>query len=177
MVNIDRNFGGRIFLIMVVCMCFPAVVTAAIHVELEVSGGTSLVATANDSQCTDGPIDCIDVVKGSSPNLYFDLDNACKPDGPDYQLVQIRIAMSEKDWPTTSNPLPDDVAEDFYADRDTGIVDLAGGNHGWNDLSKSRIKLKDKNSGAYTVFYEITARQCTGDGTIMLDPMVRNGGK
>ena len=85
--------------------------------------------------------------------------------------------MTEKDWPTTNNPLPDDVAEDFYADKDTGIVDLAKGNHGWNDLSKSRIKLKDKNSRAYTIFYEITARQCDGNGTILLDPMVRNGGK
>ena len=152
--TIKRKFLRRIFLVTAVCVCFPAASAAAVHVELEVSGGTSLVVTANDSRCADGPMDCIEVAKGSSPNLYFDLDNACKSDGPEYQLAQIRIAMAEKDWPTTSNPLPDDVAEDFYADKYTGIVDLVGGNHGWNDLSKSRIKLKDKNGTMFTLMQD-----------------------
>jgi len=155
----------------------PAVADAAIYVQLEVSGGDSLIVIGNGSQCANGPLDCIEVTKGSSPNLYFDLDKACKSGGPEYQLEQIRIAMADKDWPTAGNPLPDDVADDFYADKDTGVIDLVRGNHGWNKLSKDRIKLKDKNSREYMVFYEITARQCDGNGTIVLDPMVRNDGR
>ena len=157
--------------------CFPLAAMAAIHVKLAVNNDTSLYVTANDSQCADGPADCVEVAKGSSPNLFFELDNACQSGGPQYGLEQIRIAMASKDWPTSANPLPQYVADDFNADPNSGVIDLKPDNASDNSQSQNRIKFKDKNSQAYTVFYEITARQCNGSGEIFLDPSVKNGGK
>ena len=47
---------------------------------------------------------------------------------------------------------------------------------GNNSLSEDKIKIRDKNVGAYSVFYEITATGCNGSGEIKLDPAIRNGG-
>jgi hypothetical protein len=156
---------------------FPAMAVAAIHVKLAVNGNTSLYVTENDAQCPDGPLDCVEVAKGSSPNLFFELDNACMAGGPEYGLQQIRIAMAAKDWPTSSNPLPQYAVDDFNADPESGVIDLVPGTDNENAQRDNMIKFKDKNSRAYTVYYEITARQCNGGGTIVLDPSVRNGGK
>ncbi len=166
-----------ILLAVLIPLVLPAAAQAAIHVDLAVDETTSpasLKVTGNNAQCADGPVDCIDVSKGSSPNLYFDLDRACSSFGPNYRLSQFRIAMTEKGWPTAENPLPDYVAADFNADATTGVVDLGAGS---NQLRDYRIKLKDENSKAYDVFYEITATACDGSGTIVLDPTVRNTGK
>lgn len=171
------DFIRRAVLLLIVLMGMPAAANAAIHIKLAVDSDTRLVVTENDSPCANGPIDCIEVAKGTSPNLFFDLENACKSNGPQYRLARIRIAMAEKDWPGRSNPLPHHVADDFYADRYNGVIDLIYGNGGSNDLKNDRIKLKDKNDTAYTVYYEIAAQQCNGSGVILLDPSVRNGGK
>ena len=157
--------------------CFPGMAMAAVHVELAVDGTTApprLYVILNDSKCRGGADDCIEVAKGSSHNLFFDLDDSCKASGPEYRLAQFRIAMNSKDWPTSGNPLPPHVANDFDADPNTGFVNLASGE---NQLKDERIKLRDKNSSAYEVFYEITAVSCTGSGEIKLDPTIRNGGK
>jgi len=158
-------------------LCFPLAAMAAIHVKLAVDNDTSLYVTQNDSQCANEPADCVEVAKGSSPNIFFELDNACQQGGPQYGLQQIRIAMASKDWPTSENPLPGYVADDFDADPTTGVINLIPGNASENSQSDDRIKFKDKNSKAYTVFYEITAQQCAGTSTIVLDPSVKNGGK
>lgn len=160
-----------------VVACFPALALAAIHVDLAVDTTTAppgLQVIANDAQCPGGALDCIQVSKGDSPNLYFDLAKACQSGGPAYKLAQFRIAMAEKQWPTGSNPLPADAADDFNADPDSGFINLTGGS---NELKDDRIKFKDKNSSAYTVFYEITAQECSGDGEIKLDPSIINTGK
>jgi len=159
--------------------CFPLAAMAAIHVKLAVNDDTSLSVSSSSSPCQGEPIDVICVAKGSSPNLFFELDNACEAGGPQYGLEQIRIAMAPKQWPSSSNPLPQYVVGDFNADPDSGVINLASGNGSDNSKSSSRIKFKDKNQHTepYTVFYEITAQQCNGSGTIVLDPSVRNGGK
>lgn len=173
-------FMIRMAVISLGALFLPAAAYAAIHVKLAVnfdSNPPSLIVVSNDSRCTDGPEDCIEVSRGSSPNIFFDLDKACGEGGPNYELQQIRIAMAEKYWPSGDNPLPQYVADDFYADPYNGVIDLVGGDDGKNSLKGDRIKLKDNNSSAYTVFYEITARQCDGDGFITLDPAVNNNGK
>ncbi len=160
-----------------VVACFPALALAAIHVDLAVDTATappSLQVTGNDAKCSGGALDCIQVSKGDSPNLYFDLAKACASGGPAYKLAQFRIAMAEKQWPTSTNPLPADAAEDFNADPNSGFINLTGGS---NQLQDARIKFKDKNSSAYTVFYEITAKECNGEGEIKLDPSITNTGK
>lgn len=80
--------------------------------------------------------------------------------------------MQNKNWPTQTNPLPANVAGDFNADPYSGYV-MWDGN---NSLSEDKIKIRDKNVGAYSVFYEITATGCNGAGKIKLDPVIRNGG-
>ena len=155
----------------------PNLALAAVHVELAVDNTSSparLYVILNDSQCPGGPADCIEVKKGDSPNLYFDLDDSCKASGPEYQLHQFRIAMQPKAWPSPENPLPAYAAQDFNADPNSGYVDF---NAGRNSLKPERMKLKDSNSQAYEVHYEITAIGCNGEEPIRLDPSVRNTGK
>lgn len=156
---------------------FPVVALAAVQVKLAVDESSvpaRLYVTSNDAQCPGGPSDCIEVPRGSSDNLFFDLDNACKAGGPAYKLQQFRIAMAQKQWPSGSNPLPDYVASDFGADAYSGIINLYDGN---NQLKDDRIKFKDNNEKPYTVFYEILAVACNGGGEARLDPSIRNTGK
>lgn len=178
MMKNNHMMNYRMLVVVVaVVWWFPALALAAVHVDLAVDTGTtppSLQVTGNDAQCPAGPLDCIRVSKGDSPNLYFDLAKACQSGGPAYKLAQFRIAMAEKQWPSSSNPLPSDAADDFNADPYSGVVDLASSSNG---LSDARIKFKDKNSSAYTVFYEITAKECNGEGEIKLDPSITNTGK
>ena len=63
----------------------------------------------------------------------------------------------------------------MMAQAQGGYVDLEAGN---NQLSDKTIKLKDHNSTAYTVYYEVTASHCTDTTApdIRLDPRIRNGG-
>ena len=153
------------------------VAVAAIQVELVVVTSTAtptLQVFSNSSQCAGGPLDCIEVAKFTKPNIRFLLEDACEPDGPDYGFTQIRIGMINKVWPTPANPLWADVASDFNADANTGVVDLTAGK---NKLDDHVIKFKNRNSANYMVFYEISGEECGGGATITLDPRIRNYGK
>jgi hypothetical protein len=164
-------------LVAVFGLCFSQIAAAAIQVELVVdtsTGTPTLQVVSNTSACAGGPLDCISVAKFTKPNIRFLLEDACEPDGSEYKLQQIRIGMVDKVWPTPANPLWAAVASDFHADADTGVVDLSAGK---NKLADDRIKFKNKNSADYMVFYEITAKECTGAGTITLDPRIRNYGR
>jgi len=154
-------------------VCFPVVVMADAYIDLNASSPSTLQVSSNSSPCPGEGLACINVPGGSSHHLFFDLKNACKQNGPQYKLSAFRLAMKDKDWPTASNPLPANVAGDFGADPNTGYVNWDAGN---NSLSDDKIKLKDKNVGAYSVFYEITATGCNGAGEIKLDPVIKNGG-
>ena len=162
------------FAVVLVAMGFSTLAMAAVQVDLKVSG-SDLVVTRNSAQCADEPITCIDVEHGSNPHLFFNLKGACGNSGSDYRLKAFRIGMQNKVWPTSSTPLPAHIAKDFNADPHTGYVDLEAGN---NQLSDKTIKLKDHNSTAYTVYYEVTASHCTDTTApdIRLDPRIRNGG-
>lgn len=158
-------------LLLALCVSTPAM--AAVQVDLEVNG-SALLVTRNSAQCSGGPIDCIDVQHGTRPHLFFNLRGACGNNGPEYELTKFRIGMQDKVWPTSENPLPTDVADDFNANPETGYVDL---NAGDNQLSNDKIKLKDNNSSKYSVYYEVTAAHCNGTPPdIHLDPQIRNGG-
>ena len=153
---------------------FSSLAVAAIQVDLEVNE-SKLVVTGNNAQCSDGPIDCIEVKFGTNPHLFFNLKGACMDKGPDYRLTAFRIGTQNKVWPTSENPLPAHIASDFNASPNSGYVNLTAGD---NQLSKDKIKLKDHNRSAYTVYYEVTASHCTNTsaGDIYLDPSIKNGG-
>ncbi len=168
-------------LLLVVIVCYPAAAMAAIHIKLKLNTETNpptLEVSSNPARCSGGPLDCIQVPKDSWHNLFFELDNACEPEGPQYKLSSFQIAMKDKDWPTASNPLPDFAADDFDADPNSGYINLGAAG---NEKSNDRIKFKDKNKGdkdkgPYSVFYEITAKQCNAAGEAKLDPVIKNGG-
>jgi hypothetical protein len=177
MMNMSQLKKPELWLVALSGLFLSQVAVAAIQVELVVDTSTApptLQVVSNSSQCKGGPLDCIEVAKFTKPNIRFLLEDACEPDGPEYKLQQIRIGMVDKVWPTAANPLWDAVASDFNADADTGVIDLTAGK---NKLGDDRIKFKNKNSADYMVFYEITAQECTGAGTITLDPRIRNYGK
>lgn len=157
-------------------VCFSPAAMAATHVELKASpeiNPTHLEVVANDSQCAGGPIDCIEVPRGSGHNMFFDLDKACKADGPNYKLKAFRLAKEHKVWPTPEKPLEKPIIDDFNVDPTTGFIKWDSNN---NTLDESRIKLKNGNGSEYLVYYEITAVECNGSGEIKLDPAIRNGG-
>jgi len=173
-------------LVAMTAMCFSTLTSAAINVNLEVytaAGGEQalrVAAVGNDSPCGGGSpsnSDCIEVGKGKTPHIFFNLKKACEQDaggnpiGPEYGLTEVRITMVNKVWPSAGNPLNAVVVSDFNANPDTGVVKL-------KKKKPWKLKLKNFNSHAYTVFYQITAEHCT-DGNaddIHLDPQIRNTG-
>ena len=161
--------------VCLVALGFSSLALAAVQVDLSVSG-SKMTVTGNTAQCSGGPIDCIDVKHGTNPHLFFNLNGACGSNGPAYKLKSFRIGMQNKVWPTSAKPLPADIAADFGANTQNGYVNLAAGN---NQLKDDKMKLKDHNSQAETVYYEVTAAHCT-DLTapdIYLDPQLKNGGR
>jgi hypothetical protein len=152
-----------------------ASVWAAVNVDLEVqnqNGTNVLVVTKNNSQCADGPIDCIEIKPGSQPHLFFSMQGACT--GTDYRLTKFRIAERNKQWPTPGNPLNAQTASDFCADPGTGYVNFMTCD---NDLRDGMMKLKDFNRTPTTVYYEITAENCMdANEEIYLDPRIENKG-
>ncbi len=167
--------SGAVFFVVAIGG-FPALAMAATHIELESTpqgNPTTLGVIDNDSQCPGVDMTCIDVPQGSSANMFFDLDKACKQGGPNYKLSAFRLADVNKVWPTPEKPLDKKVAADFNADPTTGYIKWDGNE---NTLSDQRIKLKNNNVQAYSVYYEITAMECNGSGEIKLDPVIRNGG-
>jgi len=174
-----------LFAVLLAVLFFSTLAIAApIKVELEVftpAGGDPTLrvkAGTNSSQCPGGPDDCIDVGMGKTPYIIFKLPKAC--DGnigdPEYKLVNFRITLIEKLWPSPVNPLNSMVATDFNANPATGEIDFS---HGKNDKTKKKMKFKNRNSHRYTVFYEITAEHCDPNSDaddIHLDPEIRNRG-
>ena len=171
----NNSINWARFAVFLAAIGFSTLAMAAVQVGLQVSG-SKLVVISNNAQCAGGPIDCIDVQKGTKPNLFFNLNGACGNNGPDFKLTAFRIGVQNKVWPTPSTPLPADIAQDFHANPQTGYVDLG---YGTNQLSGNKIKLKDNNGSPYSIYYEVTAAHCT-DMTaqdIHLDPQIKNGGR
>jgi len=155
-----------------------------IDVILKVVSG-ELVIDANGQQCQPARKNCINVNKGNSPFIYFKLPNACggNDDDPKYKLKEMQLSMVGNTG-TNAHPskgfgqweLPQPVADDFNANKATGLVKFTGS----NSLADDQIKVKDKNSAEYVVFYKIKALACE-EGTIpteiWLDPRIVNGGR
>jgi hypothetical protein len=170
----NHSMNWARFAVFLVALGFSTLALAAVQVDLEVDG-SKLVVTGNTAQCVGGPIDCIEVKQGTNPHLFFNLNGACGNSGPVYKLTAFRIGLQNKVWPTSSNPLPANIARDFDANPQTGYTNLSQGD---NKLNDNKIKLKDHNSSAYMVYYEITATHCTDITApkIFLDPQIKNGG-
>ena len=167
-----------LFAVLLGTLCFSTLVMAAVEVELKLddpANPKALVIESNDSKCNGTILDCIEVAVNDSPHLFFYLKNACKASGPQYKLMTFKITQVDKAWPTVGNPLNLWVANDFYADPKTGIVDLSAGK---NKLRDAKIKLKNFNTREYTIYYEISAKHCTDNtkADIYLDPEIRNKG-
>lgn len=159
---------------LLVAVGFSTTAVAAVQVDLKVNG-SDLSVTRNTAQCSGGPIDCIEVKFGTNPHLYFNLPGACGRNGPKYRLAAFRIGLKHKVWPSPASPLPAHIAEDFNANANTGYVNLHIPD---NSVSDDKIKLKDHNRSAYTVYYDVTAAHCTAQTAhdIHLDPQIKNGG-
>jgi hypothetical protein len=169
------------FAVLILVLCFSTLVAAApIKVELQVVGD-ELKVKVNEKPCDDvtPTSDCIKVAENEKPFIIFNLPKACGDDAgdPKYKLRNIRISLIKKVWPTKNDPLNAQVAADFKADPETGNIDFNSGN---NKKTNKKLKFKDLNKHAYTVFYEITAIHCDESSdadNIHLDPEIRNKGR
>jgi hypothetical protein len=182
--NTLRNWTSLSVLVGALFFSTLVIAVPPIKVELSVvtSGGvTKLEVTDNDKPC-DGVTttsDCIVVEENTSPFIIFNLPDACKSDiddAPIYELTGMRIAQIKGDWPTPDNPLNKKIANDFKADPNTGEIDF---HYGKNKKKSEKLKFKNRNKHAYTVFYEISASPCddaSDDPDITLDPEIKNEG-
>lgn len=157
----------------------------AIDVFLEVNSSNELVIDDNRQKCQSTRKNCIGVKKGNTPFIHFKLPNACgdKDDDPKYKLQEMHLSMVGNTG-NNANPdkgfgkweLPQPVFEDFNANKTTGAVKFSGS----NSLADDQIRVKDKNSAEYVVFFKIKAVLCA-PGTlppeIWLDPRIENGGR
>ena len=85
--------------------------------------------------------------------------------------------MINKVWPTVDDPLNKKVARDFKADPNTGVIQFPA--FGKNKKTPMKLKFKNRNKYAYSVFYEIAAETCdplSDADDIYLDPEIRNRG-
>jgi len=174
-----------VFGVLLGTLCFSTLVMAVppIKVELKVAvvGGVSELQVADNSKPCDGVTatsPCIVVANKKSPFIIFTLPKACDGGATDpvYELTGMRITQIEKVWPTSGDPLDEKVAKDFKADPNTGEIDF---HYGKNKKTNKKLKFKDRNKHAYSVFYEISASPCddaSDDDDIYLDPEIRNKG-
>jgi len=181
MMKIKNMLENRIIVAVFLMCCFSGSLFAAPKVELEVEldnagNAVALRMISNNEKCSNAEPECVLISKGSSPNMFFDLDDACETGAKEYKLTAMRISMTHKVWPTCAAPLPDDVAYDFLADPHDGFINFR---ERGNYVRDDRIKLRNKNRTATDVHYEIIASHCTDAAKpdIKYDPRIRNLGQ
>lgn len=183
MSNMTRTDTVRLLLMMVsLSLCAPAFGGT---VDLMVVGtypDTRLEIEDSDVKCG-GDKNCIKTNKGSELDVDFRLKQACNDGGPEYKLTAMQFSMVETEpdgsggtiKPFGKYPLPSSAMSDFDLSSD-GYVIWDGANN--NKLADDKIKLKDKNESAYTIYFMIEATHCTDSSDIIyLDPRIENTGK
>ncbi len=131
-----------------------------------------LYVSNNNARCAGGPIDCIEVTRGSQPHMFFKLNRACQPGGNQWGLSRFYVMEREKNWPA---PLTSETADEFCADPNTGEVSMSRCDNKAND---NQLKIKNYNRTQGSVYYMVEAEHCTDSGRppIGLDPEIRNKG-
>lgn len=164
-------------------LAFSASASAAfIDLEVSTSGGeTKLEIVANEVACGNDKT-CIRTNRGQQQDLDFRLKQACKEGGPEYRLSAMQFSMIQREPASDGSGrmvkafgaynVPAVVTSDFGTDA-KGNVLWAGPNR----LSDDMIKLKNRNSAEYVVFFEIEATRCDDPSEVIyLDPRVENTG-
>lgn len=119
---------------------------------------------------------CVVVPKGYAADMLFRLQGNPKcSDGNEWALTGVDLAGYKAGEDSAAKPAKDDwgkpiaavAAKDFDADKNTGEVNIAV-------LNKSTIRMHDRSSEVYTIWYRVKA-SCNGRH-IYLDPEVKNKG-
>ncbi len=119
---------------------------------------------------------CVVVPKDYAADMLFRLQGNFKcSDGYEWALTGVDLAGYKAGEDSAAKPAKDDwgkpiaavAAKDFDADAKTGKVNIAV-------LNKSTIRMHDRNSEVYTIWYRVKA-SCNGKD-IYLDPEVKNRG-
>ena len=121
----------------------------AVNLTLEIDDSMDpprLTVVNNNSRCPGGPIDCIEVARGQQPHMYFRLNRACQPGGPEWGLSRFYVMEREKDWPSS---LKTGTADEFCAHPDTGEVDM---NRCGNQARDNQLQVKNYNRNEGTVY-------------------------
>lgn len=119
---------------------------------------------------------CVSPPRNDASDMVFKMkSNMTCESGDLWVFTQFRIGgysidgtvgkpTTEADW----GNLTAEVAADFRADPVTGVADFT-------ILNKRSIRVHNRNDGAYTVWYELTA-ECDGVKAVT-DPRIKNTGK
>ncbi len=175
---------SRRFHVLLLTLVFAVVSAPAFAIKITLGvdvAANELTIVANDKKCQGARMNCIGPDRGSRPFINIHLPNACggNEGDPKYKLNEMQLSMVGN----TGNPgkgfgkweLPQPVFEDFNADKTTGVVKFSGP----SSLADDLIKVKNKNSAEYVVFFNIKAVACklgTIPAEITLDPRIENTG-
>jgi hypothetical protein len=159
-----KHKGIFLFVIVLCVLGFYSTAQAAVVVGLQVNADqTGLEATTRGTCIKEpNPNGCIHVT--GAVQINFNLPNAKCSANESWQLGQVTLGTSEKGG---SGNIGEVAAGDFDADQATGVVTPVTN-------SANHILIRDNNSAAYDIWYQVSA-SCGGK-TIYTDPRIENGG-
>ena len=142
------------------------------HIDLTVyHNGTSDKMRFDNSECPASPQDkgCIEVLRGKSPMISWELDSASNQD---WKLTRLQFSNDGQHW--GDNPLQDCTMVAFGLkdnDKVTGIASTA------SVVANGRLlKIRDINREACTTYYKLFAEPRDGGAEINSDPVIKNRG-
>ena len=144
------------------------------HIDLAVyHNGTSYKMRFDNSECPASPQDkgCIEVLRGNSPMISWELDSASNQD---WKLTKLQFSPDGQHWGDANYKLDSCTAEAFglsEAERISGIASSA------EVVANGRLlKIRDTNRGACTTYYKLFAEPRAGGAEINSDPVIKNRG-
>lgn len=141
-----------------------------VTVHVSVNEAETALNIDTDSQCSDGrEKGCVEALPGEQIRIQVVLgsNERCSTGGT-WGLSEFYLGGEDSPAkPATWGDL-DKAAADFDVDPVTGRVTPDAGSN------RNQIKVSNRNSQAYDVWYKVTAT--CGPRTIEMDPRVRNGG-
>jgi len=162
----SHKHRGLLQFVIALCVLgfYSTAQAAAVVVGLQVNADqTGLEATTRGTCIKEpNPNGCIHVT--GAVQINFTMPAAKCSEDESWRLGEVTLGTSEKGEPGN---ISDVAASDFDADQETGVVTPVSN-------SANHILIKDDNSEAYDIWYQVSA-SCGGE-TIYTDPRIENGG-
>ena len=151
-----------------------------ISVSLKINEGQTALEVSSRGNCSNhNHKGCVQVTKYKPADIHFNLnsDKKCNmADDAQWELTQVYLGGKNSETkPLSWGNLDAEVATDFdVADAASGLLNVQNGSNPQN------IRVSNKNTKAYSVWYTVVASCMDRDGNVMgtleVDPRVKNTG-